>query len=162
MLYSYNGAYPTALPDRIRLSNGTTRTNKSTFTAEEIADAGYVLAPVRDLPYDVTRKKVAWDGNNWTTEDITEAEKQQVLLEKRKIVNDFIINEISRIYSILYVSLDISNDLEDNMANVQHFNKNISVENRNKILNHIEEWKKYLDMENPFDFIDEPTLDIQI
>lgn len=162
MLYSYNGAYPTVLPDRIRLSNGQTRTDKSTFTAEEIADAGYVLAPVRDLPYDVTRKKVAWDGNNWTTEDITEAERQQVLSEKRMVINNFINSEISRIYSILYVSLDISNDLEDNTANVQHFNENISEEDRNKMLKYIEEWKKYLNMENPFDFIDEPILDIEI
>ena len=162
MLYSYNGAYPTVLPDRIRLSNGQTRTNKSTFTAEEIADAGYVLAPVRDLPYDVTRKKVAWDGNNWTTEDITEAERQQVLSEKRMVINNFINSEISRIYSILHVLPDISDDVADDISDVQHFNENISVEDRNKILNYIEEWKKYLDMENPFDFIDEPTLDIQI
>ena len=158
MLYSYNGAYPTVLPDRIRLSNGTTRTNKSTFTAEEIADAGYVLVPVRDLPYDVTRKKVAWAGNNWTTEDITEDERQQVLSEKRMVINNFINSEIYRLHCILYVSPDGADDT----ANVQHFNENISVEDRNKILNHIEEWKKYLDMENPFDFIDEPTLDIQI
>jgi hypothetical protein len=158
MLYSYNGAYPTVLPDRIRLSNGTTRTNKSTFTAEEIADAGYVLAPVRDLPYDVTRKKVAWDGNNWTIEDITEAERQQVLSEKRTVINNFINSEIYRLHCILYVSPGGADDT----ANDQYFNENISVEDRNKILNHIEEWKKYLDMENPFDFIDEPTLDIQI
>lgn len=158
MLYSYNGAYPTVLPDRIRLSNGQTRTNKSTFTAEEIADAGYVLAPVRDLSYDITRKKVAWDGNNWTTEDITEAERQQVLSEKRMVINNFINSEIYRLHSIIYVLPDVADDISD----VQHFNENISVEDRNKILNYIEEWKKYLDMENPFDFIDEPTLDIQI
>ena len=42
MLYSYNGEYPTDIPERIRLSDGSTRTDSSTYTEEEIADAGYV------------------------------------------------------------------------------------------------------------------------
>jgi hypothetical protein len=32
MLYSYQGAEPAALPHRIRLSDGSTRTDASTFT----------------------------------------------------------------------------------------------------------------------------------
>jgi hypothetical protein len=45
MLYSLNGAYPKPLPKRIVLSNGTTRTDPTTFTPEEIADAGYIQVP---------------------------------------------------------------------------------------------------------------------
>lgn len=58
--YSFNGARPTILPNRIKLSNGFTRTDKSTFTAEEIADAGWILVdnlPVVDYPY-----KLEWNG----------------------------------------------------------------------------------------------------
>ena len=36
MLYSKNGDYPTILPNRIRMSNGFTRTGRDTFTEEEI------------------------------------------------------------------------------------------------------------------------------
>jgi hypothetical protein len=42
VLYSYKGEYPKVLPERIVLSNGTFRTDSSTYTEEEIADAGYV------------------------------------------------------------------------------------------------------------------------
>ena len=53
-IYSKNGNYPTDLPDRIRLSNGKTRTDKTTFTSEEISDAGYVQ--VNDRPANPTDK----------------------------------------------------------------------------------------------------------
>lgn len=59
-LYSFNGARPTPLPNRIKLSNGFTRTDKSTFTPEEIADAGWVLVdnpPVVEYP-----NKLEWNG----------------------------------------------------------------------------------------------------
>lgn len=60
-LYSKGGTYPAPLPDRIRLSNGKTRT--TTFTKEEIADAGYVEAP--EKPVAVYPNKIEWDGTNW-------------------------------------------------------------------------------------------------
>lgn len=66
VLYSKNGQYPKPLPHRITLSNGTTRTDVSTFTAEEISDAGYVLAP--DPPDLGLRQYLKWDGSNWAVE----------------------------------------------------------------------------------------------
>lgn len=154
MLYSHKGNYPSELPNRIRLSNGKTRTDKNSFTDEEIADAGYVLAPIIDLAYDKSQKKLAWDGQNWTTEDLTEDERQNVLLEKRNLLNNFIYNEISRINFILY------DDFKD--EDIHQFNENISDEDRDKMLNYIKEWEKYLNMENPFDPIDEPILDVNL
>lgn len=154
MLYSHKGNYPSELPNRIRLSNGKTRTDKNSFTDEEIADAGYVLAPIIDLVYDVSQKKLAWDGQNWTTEDLTEDERQAVILEKRNLLNNFIYNEISRINFILY------DDFKD--EDIHQFNENISDEDRDKMLNYIKEWEKYLNMENPFDPIDEPILDVNL
>lgn len=41
-LYIKGNSSPAPIPNRIRLSNGLTRTDSSTFTAEEIADAGYI------------------------------------------------------------------------------------------------------------------------
>ena len=66
-LYSFNGARPTILPNRIKLSNGFTRTDKSTFTPEEIADAGWVQ--VEDPPVVEYPNKLEWDGGtlSWYT-----------------------------------------------------------------------------------------------
>jgi len=41
-LYSINGEEPRELPQRIRLSDGSTKTDSSTFTDDEIKDAGFV------------------------------------------------------------------------------------------------------------------------
>ena len=73
MLYSYKGEYPTSLPERIRLSDGITRTDSSTFTEEELTDAGYVAAG--DYPaYDSTTQKVIWNGTAWEVIDLTTEE----------------------------------------------------------------------------------------
>lgn len=61
-LYTKNGEYPTQLPHMIRLSNGKMRSDRTTFTAEEITDAGYVQVenpPIVEYP-----NKLEWDGEN--------------------------------------------------------------------------------------------------
>ena len=73
MLYSYKGEYPELLPERIRLSSGLTRTDSSTFTAEEITDAGYVS--VEDPPsFDGDTQKVIWNGTAWEVVELTTEE----------------------------------------------------------------------------------------
>lgn len=68
-LYSYKGSIPSALPERIRLSNGLTRTDSSTFTEEEIADAGYVLA---DDPPTITQfQTLSWDRTEWIVQNLS-------------------------------------------------------------------------------------------
>jgi len=74
MLYSLNGAYPTELPNRIRLSDGNTRTKAETFTDEELADAGYVLAPEKPES-DSHLKKVDWGGEDWIFVELSQDEK---------------------------------------------------------------------------------------
>lgn len=70
MLYSYNNEYPIEIPDRIRLSDGSTRTDSSTFTDTEIADAGYVS--VSDPPsYDSSTHKLTWTGTAWQVVALT-------------------------------------------------------------------------------------------
>ena len=78
MLYSYKGQYPTSLAERIRLSDGSTRTDSSTFTEEELTDAGYVAAG--DYPaYDSTTQKVIWNGTAWEVIDLTTEEINAVV-----------------------------------------------------------------------------------
>lgn len=77
MLYSHNNKYPEPLPERIRLSDGRTRTDSSTFTAEEIADAGYVAAGVSPS-FDGDTEKVIWNGSSWEVLPLTEIELNNI------------------------------------------------------------------------------------
>jgi hypothetical protein len=81
MFYSYKNQYPDVLPDRIRLSNGMTRTDKSTFTEEEIADAGYKLTTA-PLAYNAESQSLTWNENDWTITDLSSEEKKQIKLNK--------------------------------------------------------------------------------
>lgn len=61
-MYSYKGNTPAPLPERIRLSDGMTRTDKSTFTDAEIADAGYVYVDHFTQTYEERTQKVVWNS----------------------------------------------------------------------------------------------------
>lgn len=66
MLYSYQGARPAPLPFRIHI-NGSTRTDPSTFTAEEITAAGFT-GPYTEPPYNAAIEQLDWvDGEYVTT-----------------------------------------------------------------------------------------------
>jgi len=71
-LYTKNGEYPKPLPNRIRLSNGTTRTDSSTFTAQEISDAGYTLVTAPPTKGDF--QHLRWTGTAWQLVDYTDDE----------------------------------------------------------------------------------------
>jgi len=72
-LYSFRGQYPEPLPERIRLlSNRFTRTDSSTFTDEEIANAGYVLAP--PMPVRGIYQHLSWNQNGWVVTDFSPQE----------------------------------------------------------------------------------------
>jgi len=72
-LYTKNGTYPKQLPERIRLPDGSTRTDSSTYTPEEIADAGYAL--VADKPSITEFQHLNWTGAEWSVVDWTTEEK---------------------------------------------------------------------------------------
>lgn len=72
MLYTHNGAVPAPIPFRITLSDGRARTDPATFTAEEIADAGYVAAAPR--PTTGPNQVVEWGGGDWLVRDKTAEE----------------------------------------------------------------------------------------
>lgn len=75
-LYSYQGQYPQFLPHRIRLSDGRTRTDVSSFMPDEIADAGYIAVPEKPMPNSV--QVLEWDSANvnWLIRDKTLEELQ--------------------------------------------------------------------------------------
>jgi hypothetical protein len=72
MLYSKDNQYPKALPFRIVLSNGMTRTDPTTFTKAEIADAGYVA--VDDKPVLDENQRLGWEENGWVVFTKTQEE----------------------------------------------------------------------------------------
>lgn len=76
-LYSFNGGYPKLLPNRIRLPNGLTRTDPSTFTTQEITKAGYVLVP--DKPEPTSSQVVEWNTTTveWVVREKTAEELQE-------------------------------------------------------------------------------------
>jgi hypothetical protein len=81
MFYSYKNQYPDVLPDRIRLSNGMTRTDKSTFTEEELIDAGYKLTLAKPI-YDTRSQSLSWDGENWLSTELTTEQIQLIISNK--------------------------------------------------------------------------------
>ena len=59
-LYYKDNSLPKELPFRIRLSDGNTRTDPSSFTDEEIADAGYIEAPAKPRIVEAG-KSIVWN-----------------------------------------------------------------------------------------------------
>ncbi len=74
-LYSLKKQYPHALPFRIVLSNGTTRTDPLSFTQDELSDAGYVLV---DNPpaYESLTEKLEWNGDTLTWTILPKSEQE--------------------------------------------------------------------------------------
>jgi hypothetical protein len=79
MLYSLNGNYPQPLPFRIRLPDGSTRTEPYTFTPEDILSAGYIQ--VNDEPIPTDTQIVKWSSStlSWIVRDKTPEELQAEL-----------------------------------------------------------------------------------
>lgn len=90
--YSYKGQFPIeGLPDRIRLSDGSVRTDKSTFTAQELLSAGFIEVP--NPPPKNLKETLLWENNAWVVRDIRvlSREKEYKLLElssRRKLAEE--------------------------------------------------------------------------
>lgn len=68
------GSYPKDIPFRIRLSDGTTKTDPETFTEEDLVDAGYSV--VSDPPQILPNQILEWSSSNveWVVREKTEEE----------------------------------------------------------------------------------------
>ena len=103
MQYSINGNYPIInLPHRIRLSDGTTRTDSSTFTDTDLSNAG--IATVSDPPsYDENTHKLTWDKSNlnWEVVALSSEELQEIVDRKwqdiRSMRESFLVEADERI-----------------------------------------------------------------
>lgn len=62
-LYSYKGSEPTSLPNKITLSNGKSRTDSSSFSAEELKDAGFT-GPYTVPSFDQEYQKLSWNSES--------------------------------------------------------------------------------------------------
>jgi hypothetical protein len=83
-LYSYQGQEPQPLPSTITLSNGISRTDISSYTDEEILDAGFTGPYV--LPeYDREYQRLLWNSEtlSFVLEDISDEELWQKIRERR-------------------------------------------------------------------------------
>lgn len=67
MLYSIRQERPSPLPERIRLANGFTKRDSTTYTAEEIADAGYV-GPYTEPAYNPAIEQLLWRDGEYVIE----------------------------------------------------------------------------------------------
>lgn len=128
-LYSLNGSLPEELPNRIRLSDGSTRTDRSTFTDEEIANAGYVKVSSKPTIYSKD-KIVYWsvEQRQWllrdkTLEDI-QIEKIEQISKAEQYKNTLLNNVNYRLNKYLQ---DISSEQEtsDNEENLNSYKEAI-------------------------------------
>ena len=78
-LYSYNGEEPKFLPHEIRLSNGMSRTDPSTFTEEELLDAGYT-GPYIEPEFDLLTQERKWNSETmeYIISDLPTIDDQQL------------------------------------------------------------------------------------
>lgn len=116
-LYSFDRNFPVPLPDRIRLSSGATRTDRSTFTEEEILDAGYILT--NPMPaHNPATQRVTWNGSEWLVRDLTADEVstlasdefENVRQKRNKLIND-VMWRVERYYSEVRLGLTPTDDI---------------------------------------------------
>ena len=72
--YTHNNSTPEPLPFRITMPDGSTRTDPSSFTAEEIAAAGYVEVPAPPGYNSATQHPPEWNETEWIVRDLTAQE----------------------------------------------------------------------------------------
>jgi hypothetical protein len=82
-LFSLNGEYPQVV-EKIRLPDGKTRTDSSTFTSEEISSCGYT-GPYYEPDYNRNTQELTWDSNNleFVVEDFGQDYWMEVLRRRR-------------------------------------------------------------------------------
>lgn len=68
--YSLNGQIPVYLPHKLRLSDGSTITDRETYTQEQIADAGYIIEP--DMPSHNSDQYLEWSTDKWIVKDYSQ------------------------------------------------------------------------------------------
>lgn len=89
-LYSYQGQEPKQLPDKLLLSDGRKRTDISSYTDEEIEDAGFT-GPYTVPSFDQEYQRVYWNSENlsYTVQDIPEEELwERIRIERNRLLSE--------------------------------------------------------------------------
>lgn len=90
-LYSHKNQYPQPIPNRIRLPDGFTRTDSSTFTPEELTAAGYT-GPYTLPEYDSKTETFDWTGTEFVVRpyNTQELEEQwnKIRAKRDKLLKD--------------------------------------------------------------------------
>ena len=89
-LYSYQGQGPQPLPEKILLSDGRKRTDVSSFTDEEILDAGFT-GPYEVPQYNQEYQRVLWNSEtlSFIVEDISDEElRDRVRKERNRLLSE--------------------------------------------------------------------------
>tara|TARA_B100000073_G_scaffold115149_1_gene93168 strand:- start:1793 stop:2251 length:459 start_codon:yes stop_codon:yes gene_type:complete len=74
-MYSINKAYPvSSLPHRITFSDGSTKTDNTTFTEEDLKNVNIV--EVDSPPSISTTQTLSWSGTEWVVKNLSQAEEQ--------------------------------------------------------------------------------------
>ena len=118
-MYSIKGNYPIeTLPHRIRLSDGSTRTDSSTFTADELSSAG--ITTVSDPPdYNSDTHKLTWDTTDieWEVVALTQEEIDnlisiawQSIREERDTLLSELDERVSRYQSEVRIGITTTTD----------------------------------------------------
>lgn len=84
MLYSFNNEYPKNLPKRIRLQDGSTKTDLKSMSKGDLESLGFKEAPVK--PALALYQEHKWDGTNWTVSDL-EVPKEHVNQERDRRIS---------------------------------------------------------------------------
>ena len=86
MLYSHNTTIPGPLPHRIRFADGSTRTDRATFTPDELERAGY-SGPYERPECNPKLETIDWDGTQFLVRPYSfdELQAQYAKIRQRRI-----------------------------------------------------------------------------
>lgn len=127
MYFSKNGGYPREITQevrrkfRIRLNDGTTRTDLAQITPEQLAEAGITL--VNDPPVPGAFEDLGWDGTNWTvtpwTQERIDAYNQQIADEAARQAEEEAVVTDPQVRALLRASpQQIENYIDNNVTNL--------------------------------------------
>lgn len=124
MLYSYNNGYPALIPNRIRLSDGSTRTDRSTYTPEEIADAGYVqVADQPSVPYP---NVLEWSGTDWNVREPNTQEVESKWEEIKRSCQQVLVETDYKVIKAFELSIPLSQDWVAYRQDIRNIYNNVN------------------------------------
>jgi hypothetical protein len=120
MYYSYHNEYPINwedFPDRIRMPDGSTKTDKSTFTEDDLNQAGWKKIE-NPISYDSDKTRLHWeikedDSYGWVVRGIPLEEKEREVRDTRNNRIDGVMWRIYRHQRERRLGIDTTEKIED-------------------------------------------------